>query len=111
MTMLCKQCLTKKEMFVNYTPVVEVLCSLIKNFCYDQLVLAPHILQIMQEEDTLTSLSMCYHFAAEYKNSDIATSLLLIFNKYTEEIFEVTEALQIFQYSLKELANICIFQN
>lgn len=81
--MLCKQYLTKKEMYLNYTPVAELLCAIIRSFTHDQLILSSHILQILQEENTLNSISICYHFAVEYKNTEIATSILLVFNKYT----------------------------
>jgi hypothetical protein len=62
--MLCKQYLTKRDTYFNLELVADRLCSLIRCFCHDQLVMAPHILQIMQEEETLSSLAICYHFAA-----------------------------------------------
>ena len=91
--------------------IVEMTCSLIKGFCYDQLVLAPHIIQIMQEEETINALAMCYRFVVDFKKEDIALNLLLVFNKYTEESFDPAEAVEIFQYSMKELCNIGSFQN
>ena len=64
--------------------IVEIACSIIKGFCCDQLVLAPHILQVLQEEDTLNSLVACYRFVVEFKKEDVALNLLLVFNKYVE---------------------------
>ena len=81
--MLCKQYLTKKETLINMLNLAQLICSIIKSFCHDQLILGSHILQIMQGEDTLTSLSVCYRFAAELKKEEVVTNLLLIFNKYT----------------------------
>lgn len=49
--------------------------------------MSSHILKIIQEEDTLTSLSICYHFAAEYRHTEVAFSLLIILNRYIEENF------------------------
>jgi hypothetical protein len=44
----------------------------------------------MQEENTLSILSIAYTFASDYKQIDIAFSLLQILNKYTEELFEIS---------------------
>jgi hypothetical protein len=109
--MLCKQFMTKKESYLNHLQIIEKICPLITNFTHDQIVLPSHLLQILQEEDTLGSLALAYNFAADFKQTDIALSILKIFNKYNEENFDVSEALGIFSFCFEKTCNIITFQN
>jgi hypothetical protein len=108
---LCSENLTKKEAFLASIPLAEALCSIVCSFCHNQIILATHVLKIMQKEKTLNALAICYNFTADCKNVEIAFYLLRIFNKYAEENFELKEGLTIFQFCLEKLCNICIFQN
>lgn len=82
LAMLCKQVMTKREAYLAHTPIIERLCPLLRSFTHDQLVLPSHLLQILQEEDTLSSLAAGYNFAAEFKQIEVALGMLSIFNRY-----------------------------
>lgn len=110
-TMLCKQFMTKKESYLNHISIIEKICPLLVSFSHDQIVLPSHLLQILQEEDTLSSLAMAYNIASDFKQIDIAWAILKVFNKYNEENFDVHEALGIFGCCFDRLCNIIIFQN
>lgn len=109
--MLCKQFMTKKESYLNHISIIEKICPLLVSFSHDQIVLPSHLLQILQEEDTLSSLALAYNIASDFKQIDIAWAILKVFNKYNEENFDLNEALGIFGCCFDRLCNIIIFQN
>jgi hypothetical protein len=84
MAMLCKQTMTKRESYISHTSIIERLCPLLRSFAHDQLVLPSHLLQVLQEEDTLSSLAVAYNWAAEFKQIEIALAILSVFGRYSE---------------------------
>lgn len=87
LSMICKQYMLKKEHYINHIAIIEKLCTLIKTFIYDQIILPSHLLKILQEENTLNCISIGYSHATDIKHTELSGILLRILNKYNEDNF------------------------
>ena len=84
LAMLAQQHMLQKETFVAHLGLVEKVVGLLRKMTHEQLVLPCHLLHVLEQERTLSSLATGYGFAAQLKHQEVALSMLEIFSKYTE---------------------------